>query len=471
MNMRRAPSQGLTGALPSSIARYARVTRAELESIQFERMRALVERAWQTMPYYKARMTEARVSPGDIRTLADFFTRFPFSDKAAFLADQAANPPFGSRLGVARKSVALISMTSGTSGQGQEMYGRTQRDIHQQGYLHALPYVMAGLRPGHVALNCVPAGGLTTGGWGPGEGFRMAGATALHAGGVLNTEAKIDLLLRMGELNFIYASTNYMHRLTEALMGRGIVPREAFPRMAGILIAAEGYPAAWALKVQDLWGCTVHEGYGSTQCAGFSASTCGTAAVTPEGERARMYFYEWETLAEVLDPATGKPVGEGEEGELVVTNLNIEGSPVLRFRTGDRVRAFPAGAPGSVLPWLSIEAGGIGRYDDMLKIRGNNVWPSAVDVVCFSFPEVLEYAGRVYTDGQGRTQAEIRCALNESACADQNAVENLLCRLRDSLKARTNVTMELVVVPRAELPEYLYKARRWKDERKEGYRL
>ena len=119
-----------------------------------------------------------------------------------------------------------------------------------------------------------------------------------------------------------------------------------------------------------------------------------------------------------------------------------------------------------------MEAGGIGRYDDMLKIRGNNVWPSAVDVVCFSFPELLEYTGRVYTDAEGRTQAEIRFALNEGACAgSQDAVSDLVRRLRDSLKERTNVTMELVVVPRGDLPEYLYKARRWKDERKEGYRL
>ena len=169
-------------------------------------------------------MDAAGIAPDALASLDGFRARFPLSNKADFLADQTEHPPFGERLGIPREEVALVNMTGGTSGQGQEIYGRSQRDIHMQGYLHALPWFLAGLRPGDIAINCVPAGGLTTGGWGPGEGLRIAGATAFHVGGTLSTDAKIDLMLRVGEVNFIYASTNYLHTLTEAICRRGLEP-------------------------------------------------------------------------------------------------------------------------------------------------------------------------------------------------------------------------------------------------------
>ena len=361
-------------------------------------------------------------------------------------------------------------MTGGTSGKGQEIYGRTQHDVAVQGFLHYLPWYMAGLRPGQMALNCVPAGGVTTGGWGPPEGFRLAGATAVHAGGALSTDAKVDLLQRLGELHFIYASTNYMHTLTEAFRRRGIRPADLLPMMRGIFLVAEGYPAEWAHAIEDAWQCRVHEGYGSTQGAGFVCSTCEHGAVRADGRRGQMHIFEWLNYTEVGDPETGAPVAPGEEGEIVLTNLDIQGSPVLRFATRDRGRWFPHDACDCGRPWHCIEAGGVGRDDDMLKIRGNNLWPLTVDQAVFAHPEVAEYTGRVFVDDAGRTEVEIRLALKAEALglsADGQA--RLRAAIRDAIKDRTNVAMRLRVVPAAELPEYLYKARRWTGERKRGY--
>lgn len=454
------------------LARLATLSRAELEELQLRKLRRQLARLQQTSSYYRTRLAQGAIDPENLSSLDQFRARFPLSNKTDFLADQTEHPPFGARLGIAREDVALVNMTGGTSGLGQEIYGRSQHDIHMQGYYHALPWFLAGLRPGDVAINCVPAGGLTTGGWGPGEGLRIIGATAFHVGGTLSTDAKIDLMQRIGAVHFIYASTNYLHTLTEALLRRGLEPKRAFPMLRTLFIAAEGYPLEWAERIESLWGCRLQEGYGSTQCAGFGASTCAEGVFGAKGGRGLMHLFEWETLFEVVHPETLEPVASGETGEMVVTNLSIEGSPVIRFRTGDAARFISWQDAKSGRAWNAIECGTIGRFDDMLKIRGNNVWPSAIDAAVFSFGEVAEYAGRVYTSGDGKTEIEVRVAFTDAAAAcDHETKTGLIERIRATIKERTNVWMTLTVCARNELPEFNYKARRWKDERQQGYRL
>jgi phenylacetate-CoA ligase len=454
------------------VGRFAHLSRGELEVLQWSRLQRQLTRLYAHSDYYRARMNDAGAAPGKITSLEKFSALFPTSRKADFIADQTAHPPFGQRLSIPREQVALVSMTGGTSGQGQEIYGRSNHDIHIQGYLHALPWFLAGLRPGDVALNCVPAGGLTTGGWGPGEGFRIAGATAFHAGGSLSTDAKIDLMMRIGGMNFIYASTNYLHTLTEALNRRGLDPKDVFPDMRTLFIAAESYPIEWAQKIEQIWGCKLQEGYGSTQCAGFAGSTCDEGTVTAGGRRGMLHLFEWENMIEVVDPESLEPVKSGEVGEIVVTNLSIEGSPVIRFRTGDVARFISHEDNGCDRAWAALECGTIKRLDDMMKIRGNNIWPSAIDAAVFAYDEIAEYLGRVYTTSAGKTEIEVRLAFSEDA-SKRSAEErqNMLAAVRAAIKEKTNVWMELVEVPRDELPEFFYKAKRWTDERQDGYRL
>lgn len=452
------------------LRRFAGASRAELEAHQLAKVQALCVRLYAKSDYYRSRMDAAGLGGGQVDSLDRFTKAFPTSAKADFLADQQTAPPFGTRLGVDRDDVVHISMTSGTSGQGQEIYGRTQGDVHMLGYLHALPWYMAGLRKGDTAINCVPAGGMTTGGWGPGEALRIMGATGFHLGGATSTESKIDLMLKLGGVNFIYASTNYVHTLTEAMLARGITPREAFPDMHGLFIAAEGYPLEWAAKIEEYWGCRLQEGYGSTQLNGFGGSTCSDGVFRENGERGLMRLFEWEHLIEIVDPATGVPVQPGDLGEMVVTNLSVEGSPAVRFRTGDAARFVPWQECGGGA-WNAIECGTIGRFDDMMKIRGNNIWPSMFDAAVFAHPEVGEYKGRVYTC-DGKTEVEVKIAVAEhqtALCAEER--ERLVRSVRAAIKERSNMWVDVCEVPRAEFQGFAYKARRWTDERQDGYKL
>ncbi len=459
---------GTTIAQRSAVlAYYEGLSRAELEALQLARIQAQLKRVFASSAFYRAKLEQAGLNPQDIKTLADF-RRVPTSNKADFVDDQLAVPPYGSRLSVPPDKVALVNMTGGTSGQGQEIYGRTQHDIALQGYLHYLPWYLAGLRPGDLALNCVPSGGLTTGGWGPPEGFRIAGAAAINAPATLGTQAKIDLMLRFRNVHFIYTSTNYLHTLTEGFRQRGVVPAEALPMMRGLFIAGEGYPAGWAENIVAQWGCPLHEGYGSTQGAGFIASTCEKSVVRDDGKPGHLHLFEWENYVEVIDPDTGRHVEPGEEGEIVLTNLSVLGAPVIRFATRDKARFLPAGSCGCGRAWHSIEAGSVARYDDMMKVRGNNIWPATVDAVLFSHVEAAEYAGRLYVDAKGRTEVELRYAVKEGV-VDATRLAALTESLRADIKARTNVVMNIVVVPRDQLPVFEYKARRWTDERRAGY--
>ncbi|MEP6784494.1 MAG: hypothetical protein ABI898_02010 [Sphingomonadales bacterium] len=452
------------------LRRFAGASRAELEAHQLAKVQALCTRLYAKSDYYRTRMDAAGLTGGQVDSLDRFTKAFPTSAKADFLADQQASPPFGTRLGVDRGDVVHISMTSGTSGQGQEIYGRTQRDVHMLGYLHALPWYMAGLRKGDTAINCVPAGGMTTGGWGPGEAIRIMGATGFHLGGATSTESKIDLMLTLGGVNFIYASTNYVHTLTEAMLARGITPRDVFPDMHGLFIAAEGYPLEWAAKIEEYWGCRLQEGYGSTQLNGFGGSTGSAGVFRENGERGLMRLFEWEHLVEIVDPETGVPVQPGELGEIVVTNLSVEGSPVVRFRTGDAARFVPWQECGGGA-WNAIECGTIGRFDDMMKIRGNNIWPSMFDAAVFAHPEVGEYKGRVYTR-EGKTEVEVKIAVADHQTGlSTEERSRLIQSVRTAIKERSNMWVDVCEVPRAEFQGFAYKARRWSDERQDGYRL
>ena len=254
-----------------------------------------------------------------------------------------------------RDAVALINMTGGTSGQGQEVYGRTHHDIALQGHLHYLPWYMAGLRPGHLALNCVPQGGLTRR-LGPARGLsRRRRRRHQRAGGLQHRRPRSTSRCASATSTSFIASTNFLHTLTDAMHRRGLSPARSFPGMRGILIAGEGYlcevgrddgrrvglrlaRGLWQHAGRGLWRLDVPAGTGRS----------------PPRRAACMDLFEGGIL-EVINPPTLEPVRSGETGELVVTNLSIEGSPVIRFRTGNSARFISHQDTGSDRAWNAME--------------------------------------------------------------------------------------------------------------------
>ena len=185
-----------------------------------------------------------------------------------------------------------------------------------------------------------------------------------------------------------------------------------------------------------------------------------------------MHLYEWHYFIEVINPDTGEHVGPGEPGELILTSLDWEASPIVRFSTRDRVTWFPYTACDCGLPFDYMEAGTIGRLDDMLKVKGQNVWPAQFDSVIFANDGVDEYQARVFIGDQGRDEIEIRIAFGPSLAhysPQQKAA--VLKQISDQIKEHTYLTATLVETAPDDLPHYVGsegKPRRWKDEREQG---
>lgn len=442
-----------------------RMSRKELEDLQLHRLKRQIEYVYHTNPFYRGRFQEHKVTPADVVSLEDI-QRIPFVTKDDLIKDQEEHPPYGSRLGVPRDKISQVHLTSGTSGQGQEVYGRTRADVELMGSIWMHNFHWSGLVKGDTAVNMVPIATYCAG-WSIMQGFFKLGMTSFHLHG-LDGGAKLRLMDRF-KPHYIWVTPPYLTRLTVLSKELGINPREAFHTLKSITVATEAFPASWALEMEEFWGTHLDEMYGSTQGAGLVAVTCERGAIQPDGARGPLHVVEQYFLAEVIDPATGRQVKAGEEGEVVLTGFEHEASPVIRFRTRDRVRFLthehcPCGRPFNI--W---ESGTITRYDDMLKIRGMNVWPSAVDSAVFAHREVDEYVGRVSIDREGREAVVLTLALKPEAvglaAADRAA---LLRRVGEAVRAATGVSMEISEVARAELPTFEFKSRRWIDERQKG---
>lgn len=447
----------------------SKASRSEIETLQFKKLIYQLEYIYNTNEYYRQKMQKAKVHPDKLSSIDEFAKRMPLTDKRQLLEDQEMAPPFGKRLGVPREKITCIHLTSGTSGIGQEVYGRTYADINHTGTSHYLVWYMAGLRKGDLVVNCVPSGGLTTGGWGPPEGMRMIGATPIHLSGITGSEARVRFMQKFRVINFMYASVAYLNRLTQVLRDMGLNPVREFASLKSIYISAEAFPLEWGKSMEKFWGAKLYEGYGSTQALGWCATTCENGAII-HGRRGVMHCLEWRNLVEIINPQTGEPAKEGEEGEIIITNLDVEASPLVRFSTRDKARHVSTAGCSCGRNWKAMEAGTVSRYDDMLKIKGNNVWPSAVDEVVLSYAEISEYKGTVYIDQRGRETALIEFAYKpDYKDLPKETKDALTVKLKNSIKEKTNVLMDIKEVERSALPDFEYKARRWKDLRQETF--
>jgi phenylacetate-CoA ligase len=435
------------------------LSRKELDELQLRRLKEQLMRVHASSEFYRRRFAAAAFDPSSLRSIEEFSERAPVVDKAEFLEDQQAHPPFGTRLTVAPEEIARWEVTSGTSGLGQEVYGLTSRDIETVGSHIAWGFANQGLRPGNRIAVTLPLGYLQ-GPWGGDFAARALGCSVIHLGLAPSSQAKLEFLVRFG-INALFTPTpTYLMRLTTVASEMGLEPRRDLSSLKVALIAGEPYPTSWVTAVQEFWGINLVEGYGSTQ-GGFAA-TCQYGLLNGE-DRGVLHCMDSDVLTEVVDPTTGAPVEPGDSGELIITTLRREASPTIRFRTRDLARLLPHDHCPCGRQTVAIEAGTISRLDEMIKIKGMNIWPSAVDEVMFATGDIDDYIAEVSVDERGYERVQVKVAFRPDLSSD--AVPEAQERLSRQIFATTNVTMDIIQVSRESLPAAEYKSKRWFDHR------
>jgi phenylacetate-CoA ligase len=433
-----------------------RLSRSDLVALQQRKLGSLLDRL-RTNPFYAERLASL---PSGGRPL-DLLRGIEPVDKQQLLADQDDAPPYGRRLGVDAAEIAMVHTTAGTSGKGQEIHALTWRDVEAAGHLSSFAFRWAGLRFGEPAAFNIGFSNSS------GGNAMLRGIQAIGRTPVLVAQASFPERLRLlAEFRpvGIYGTPSALNGLARTAAETGFDVGAELPELRFLLTSAEPFPTEWAERMEDVWGAPLHEDYGATQSASsICASTCGSCVV--DGARAAMHLFEWSFLFEILDPETADPVGEGEWGELYITTLDKQASPLLRFRTRDRVRSLGCGRCACGRELLSIESGTITRYDDMLKIKGQNVWPADMESLLFGLDAVAEFSGEIAIGPKGRDELYLRVA---PARAGDDALAEAI---RASFKARFNITPQVELVPIAELPEWNTperKSRRFVDTRQAG---
>jgi phenylacetate-CoA ligase len=416
--------------------------RSDIESLQAARLAALVERAGAS-EFYAGKLTG--VSPPDIRSASDV-RALPFTTKD----DLRANYPYGM---VVRPMEELVRLhaSSGTTGSPTVIF-HTQNDLDAWASLMARCLFMVGVRPGDVLQN-MSGYGLFTGGLGIHYGSERLGCLTIPAGAG-NTKRQIKLIQDFS-VTVLHIIPSYALYFAEKLPEMGIDPAELSPRIA--LIGAEPHSDEARRKIEELLKLKAYNSYGLSEMNG--------PGVAFECEyQDGMHVWEDAFVVEILDPETLEPVPEGEVGELVMTTLTREGMPIIRYRTRDLTRFIPGECPcGRKHRRIDRIKG---RADDMIIIKGVNIYPMQVEQVLMAMPEVgqnyqivLEREG--YMD-QIRVKVEIK---EEYFVEDMRALTGLQKKIAAGLRDELLLTPRVDLVESGSLPKNEGKAQRVVDER------
>ncbi len=416
------------------------MTGDDLRALQTERLRASVTRA-RTLPWYDARC-EAAAAPesGDLR-LEDL-PRLPFTLKTDF----RDHYPFGT-VAVAREAIARLHASSGTTGK-PTIVAYTQGDLDVWAELVARSLAAAGAKRGDILHNAFGYG-LFTGGLGLHAGAERLGLAVLPVSGG-QTERQIRLILDL-KPRIIACTPSYMLALAEAMERAGVDPRATSLEIG--VHGAEPWSEAMRGEIERRWGVAALDLYGLSEVMG--------PGVAQERADARGPLTLWEDhfFPEVVDPKTGEPLADGERGELVLTSLTREATPVIRYRTGDLTRLHPPAAPD---PFRRMERV-LGRCDDMLIVRGVNLFPRQIEELVLQAAALAPHY-RIDVRRQGALDSlcvTVEPAPGAAADACAEAGRALGRRIKD----RLGINAEVALADAGALPRSEGKARRVFDHR------
>ena len=396
---------------PGELEPIERASRDELQALQLERLKWSLQHAYDNVPHYRRAFDEAGVHPADLASLADL-AKFPFTEKKT-LRD---NYPFG-LFAVPREQVVRVHASSGTTGR-PTVVGYTKQDIDTWADVVARSIRAAGGRPGdmvHVAYGY----GLFTGGLGAHYGAERLGCTVVPMSGG-QTEKQVQLICDF-QPSIIMVTPSYMLNIVEEFKRQGIDPAQSSLKVG--IFGAEPWTNEMRRTIEGEAGIDAVDIYGLSEVMGPGvASECIESKDGP-------VIWEDHFYPEIIDPDTGEVLPDGEEGELVFTSLTKEALPIIRYRTRDLTRLLP---PTS----RSMRRMGriTGRSDDMLIIRGVNVFPSQIEEIILKMPALApQYQLVVARDGHLDT-LEVLGELRDASLLPGDV--ELLCRELPS-RART----------------------------------
>jgi phenylacetate-CoA ligase len=429
--------------------------RRALEAGQLSKLRALLKALVPANSFYAQKLAQAGLvtripaSPGtaaaELSSLDEFAARMPFTLKSEIVEDQRAHPPYGTNLTHPIERYTRFCQTSGTSGQPLRWLDTAE----SWSWLldnWSVVYRAAGVKPADRIFFAFSFGPFL-GFWTAFEAATQLGMLAIPGGG-LSSEARLQLI-HDNRVDVLCCTPTYAIRLGEVAQRDGIDFGAA--RVRTIIVAGEpgGSIPATRAQIERLWpGARVFDHHGMTEV--------GPVTYECPEKPGTLCVIESSYFAEVIDPASGEPVAEGATGELVLTTLGRTGSPLLRYRTGDLVKRVFVKTIAQDAPALALEGGILGRSDDMVIVRGVNVFPTALEHIIREHAGIAEYRVEISErDGMGEVSVLIEPA---GDCADGAALAR---KLESALKTALALRIPVSIAPRASLPRFEMKAKRW----------
>ncbi|GAA0448035.1 phenylacetate-coenzyme A ligase [Paractinoplanes deccanensis] len=352
-----------------------RMSRDELRELQLERLRWTLRHAYDNVPHYRRAFDAAGVHPEDCRELADL-ARFPTTSKA----DLRDNYPYG-MFAVPADQVRRIHASSGTTGR-PTVVGYTQRDLDTWAAVMARSIRAAGARPGDRLHNAYGYG-LFTGGLGAHYGAERLGCTVIPVSGGM-TPRQVQLITDF-QPRVIMVTPSYMLTVIDEFEKQGLDPRKSSLEIG--IFGAEPWTEQMRLEMEERAGIHAVDIYGLSEVMG--PGVAQECVETKDG----LHIWEDHFYPEIVDPATGEPVADGEQGELVFTSLTKQAMPVIRYRTRDLTRLLP----GTARPGMRRMEKITGRSDDMIILRGVNLFPTQIEEIILRTPGLAPHFQLVLT--------------------------------------------------------------------------
>ena len=428
-------------------AEFETLSRSEIEALQLERLKATVSHCYEGSAFYRKRMDGIGMEPSDIRSLDDL-RRIPFTTKQ----DLRDTYPFGIA-SVPLKQCVRLHSSSGTTGNPTVVL-HSARDLDQWANAVARCLWMVGCRPEDVFQN-TSGYGMFTGGLGFQYGAERLGMLTVPAAAG-NTLRQLKFFTDF-RTTVVHAIPSYAARLYEVMCEQGIDPRRDLA-LRTLVIGAEPHSEDTRRRIEDMLGVKAYNSFGMSEM-------CGPGVAFECKEQNGLHIWEDYYIVEIVNPDTLEPVPDGEVGELVLTTINREAMPLLRYRTRDLTRILPGPCPcGREHKRLDRMKG---RSDDMIILKGVNIFPIQIETVLMQYQELAsDYLITLKTDSDNDAMT-VEVELSDMAIDDFGALQRLEKDITRRLHDEILITPRVRLVPKGSLPKSEGKAVRVKDLRKQ----